>query len=98
MFHFWHLRFQLLFFVFVMSLLLCSLIFFLMIRRPPRSTRTDTLLPYTTLFRSLARVVHFYGLGVGRGFDKADRSFRHLAEGADHLRVSAMADEQDVPP
>src|SRR3546814_15255399 len=26
--------------------------FFLMIRRPPRSTRTDTLLPYTTLFRS----------------------------------------------
>src|SRR3546814_2687484 len=29
-------------------------IFFLMIRRPPRSTRTDTLLPYTTLFRSEA--------------------------------------------
>src|SRR3546814_7921738 len=29
------------------------LIFFLMIRRPPRSTRTDTLFPYTTLFRSL---------------------------------------------
>src|SRR3546814_11892465 len=28
-------------------------IFFLMIRRPPRSTRTDTLFPYTTLFRSL---------------------------------------------
>src|SRR3546814_12135985 len=27
--------------------------FFLMIRRPPRSTRTDTLLPYTTLFRSV---------------------------------------------
>src|SRR3546814_5109669 len=27
----------------------------LMIRRPPRSTRTDTLFPYTTLFRSLAR-------------------------------------------
>src|SRR3546814_9610919 len=30
----------------------CRLIFFLMIRRPPRSTRTDTLFPYTTLFRS----------------------------------------------
>src|SRR3546814_10967099 len=31
----------------------CSLsCFFLMIRRPPRSTRTDTLFPYTTLFRS----------------------------------------------
>src|SRR3546814_12089915 len=27
---------------------------FLMIRRPPRSTRTDTLFPYTTLFRSAA--------------------------------------------
>src|SRR3546814_17823359 len=29
--------------------------FFLMIRRPPRSTRTDTLFPYTTLFRSVHR-------------------------------------------
>src|SRR3546814_1061063 len=27
-----------------------------MIRRPPRSTRTDTLFPYTTLFRSCARL------------------------------------------
>src|SRR3546814_17556904 len=30
----------------------CILFFFLIIRRPPRSTRTDTLFPYTTLFRS----------------------------------------------
>src|SRR3546814_11444933 len=30
----------------------CYWFFFLMIRRPPRSTRTDTLFPYTTLFRS----------------------------------------------
>src|SRR3546814_11944578 len=30
--------------------------FFLMIRRPPRSTRTDTLFPYTTLFRSGGRL------------------------------------------
>src|SRR3546814_14585150 len=29
-----------------------AFIFFVMIRRPPRSTRTDTLFPYTTLFRS----------------------------------------------
>src|SRR3546814_10091263 len=29
-----------------------------MIRRPPRSTRTDTLFPYTTLFRSQLAVVH----------------------------------------
>src|SRR3546814_2572073 len=31
----------------------CMLFFFLMIRRPPRSTRTDPLFPYTTLFRSI---------------------------------------------
>src|SRR3546814_11174347 len=31
---------------------MCMLFFFLMLRRPPRSTRTDTLFPYTTLFRS----------------------------------------------
>src|SRR3546814_5623171 len=30
--------------------------FFLMIRRPPRSTRTNTLCPYTTLFRSAAKL------------------------------------------
>src|SRR3546814_16520329 len=29
-----------------------------MIRRPPRSTRTDTLFPYTTLFRSLPEIEH----------------------------------------
>src|SRR3546814_11284807 len=32
---------------------MCLVCFFLMIRRPPRSTRTDTLFPYTTLFRSV---------------------------------------------
>src|SRR2546425_7283148 len=37
-----------------MSISLCSLFFFLMIRRPPRST----LFPYTTLFRSLRRPSH----------------------------------------
>src|SRR3546814_11210591 len=31
----------------------CFFFFFLIIRRPPRSTRTDTLFPYTTLFRSI---------------------------------------------
>src|SRR3546814_16641542 len=39
----------------VLVQLMCTLsFFFLMIRRPPRSTRTDTLFPYTTLFRSAA--------------------------------------------
>src|SRR3546814_20749371 len=37
--------------VHVIVFMLCCF-FFLMIRRPPRSTRTDTLFPYTTLFRS----------------------------------------------
>src|SRR3546814_9569863 len=32
--------------------LIVCVVFFLVIRRPPRSTRTDTLFPYTTLFRS----------------------------------------------
>src|SRR3546814_20893310 len=36
-----------------------------MIRRPPRSTRTDTLFPYTTLFRSLRRLGrHHPGIAV----------------------------------
>src|SRR3546814_961855 len=35
------------------ALYLIFMFFFLIIRRPPRSTRTDTLFPYTTLFRSM---------------------------------------------
>src|SRR3546814_16328760 len=31
--------------------------FFVMMRRPPRSTRPDTLFPYTTLFRSIANLI-----------------------------------------
>src|SRR3546814_16382959 len=37
---------------------------FLRIRRPPRSTRTDTLFPYTTLFRSATRLRASYGSGI----------------------------------
>src|SRR3546814_1538885 len=47
-----------------------------MIRRPPRSTRTDTLFPYTTLFRS-----HF---ALGKAYDDAreyEPAFRHYAAG-----------------
>src|SRR3546814_19660147 len=46
-----------------MCRLLCFF-FFLMIRRPPRSTRTDTLFPYTTLFRSRRREGGAHGLGI----------------------------------
>src|SRR3546814_11181885 len=40
-----------------------GLLFFLMILRPPRSTRTDTLFPYTTLFRSFSAA----GMGYSPG-------------------------------
>src|SRR3546814_1134753 len=48
--------------------IMCPLIvsfvfFFLMIRRPPRSTRTDTLFPYTTLFRSRVGKAHQPNVG-----------------------------------
>src|SRR3546814_19590864 len=49
----------------------CSLFFLLRIRRPPRSTRTDTRLPYTTLFRS-----------IGRGIALDDKRFHRDAEAA----------------
>src|SRR3546814_2404806 len=39
--------------------------FFLMIRRPPRSTRTDTLFPYTTLFRSCP--LHNWNISLATG-------------------------------
>src|SRR3546814_5074707 len=42
-----------------------------MIRRPPRSTRTDTLFPYTTLFRSIKAVDQALRRGVGEQFRKA---------------------------
>src|SRR3546814_10888078 len=48
----------------------CFLFCFLMIRRPPRSTRTDTLFPYTTLFRSRCRARR------GRVFPHPHRRYR----------------------
>src|SRR3546814_599245 len=39
--------------LYALALYIYLSIFYLMRRRPPRSTRTDTLFPYTTLFRSL---------------------------------------------
>src|SRR3546814_7543608 len=49
---------------------MCVFFFFLMIRRPPRSTRTDTLFPYTTLFRSVAE--HGLALLEGGRIDVGD--------------------------
>src|SRR3546814_9259975 len=52
--------------------------FFLMIRRPPRSTRTDTLFPYTTLFRSPGRgsIPIYCPSGRKRCRSASDRRFR----------------------
>src|SRR3546814_4202965 len=51
-----------------------------MIRRPPRSTRTDTLFPYTTLFRS-DRPGHGAGLDRGRRRPAADRIHARARQG-----------------
>src|SRR3546814_19784758 len=56
-----------------------------MIRRPPRSTRTDTLFPYTTLFRSVqkAEQIEQRRLAAARGTD--DR--REASQFDDEVRV-----------
>src|SRR3546814_7372746 len=46
---------------------MCSFFLFLRIRRPPRATRTDTLFPYTTLFRSARRRGRRYPPGCCKG-------------------------------
>src|SRR3546814_1879781 len=64
-------------------------VLFLMIRRPPRSTRTDTLFPYTTLFRSANG-----GEGPGgnaRDNRRADRRPRRLRRRAFPAVVAAAA-------
>src|SRR3546814_8783003 len=62
-------------FIFILFMFLSPLsdflFFFLMIRRPPRSTRTDTLFPYTTLFRSHAD--HHGHIGFGGDYPAYDR-------------------------
>src|SRR3546814_19037979 len=78
--------------------------FLLMIRRPPRSTRTDTLFPYTTLFRSddnlIVGTVHetsngFTSVLVGERGDPGrvagtavDRSEEHTSELQSLMRIS----------
>src|SRR3546814_9769152 len=56
-------------------------LFFLRIRRPPRSTRTDTLFPYTTLFRSIASPAHH---GHRRGRTGSGSPDRPRADAAHH--------------
>src|SRR3546814_11016063 len=64
------------------------LFFFLMIRRPPRSTRTDTLFPYTTLFRSLFSQEYF---SMARSELCTEEEIKTLVYGFyDRVRADAM--------
>src|SRR3546814_3386520 len=63
-------------FVYLLYLFIrCSFVFFLflMIRRPPRATRTDTLFPYTTLFRSAGARGEARCAAAASGFRRPDR-------------------------
>src|SRR3546814_20402660 len=61
-----------------------------MIRRPPRSTRTDTLFPYTTLFRSVAVVVEIEPLPPLDG-ELQTLLFRIAQEGLNNVARHAAA-------
>src|SRR3546814_2479964 len=64
-----------------------------MIRRPPRSTRTDTLYPYTTLFRSfLARQLHAAPVGLDLAVQHIEAGALPRAVGADQRQQFALRD------
>src|SRR3546814_14218313 len=64
-----------------------------MIRRPPRSTRTDTLLPYTTLFRSLLDRFGLALVGGWYGSALLDRTAEaEIAAMQPHLRLLQAMD------
>src|SRR3546814_13871851 len=60
---------------------------FLRIRRPPRSTRTDTLFPYTTLFRSPTETIDGVELPSYRGDNVNDIAFTSEARTPDPQRM-----------
>src|SRR3546814_9588623 len=61
-------------------------VFCLMIRRPPRSTRTDTLFPYTTLFRSFGSG-HRIGNYLDGAYHVARAHRRHRRDGGECDRL-----------
>src|SRR3546814_8765554 len=74
-----------------------SCLFFLMIRRPPRSTRTDTLFPYTTLFRSphpYLRRGHSGGQYTLRAHDARTGLFRGNRTGGARKHSQAQDDDR----
>src|SRR3546814_19709967 len=65
-----------------------------MIRRPPRSTRTDTLFPYTTLFRSLLQIPQVQaGLPEGRRVGVITFDARRLSQ----AQLAAAGAPPDTP-
>src|SRR3546814_3250690 len=73
--------------------------FFLMVRRPPRSTRTDTLFPYTTLFRSRFYPRGWAGVGVDhrgrrRGTDSGPIRDGGAIRGSDRHAASGPRSEE----
>src|SRR3546814_14273292 len=71
-------------------------VFFLMIRRPPRSTRTDTPFPYTTLFRSQTDAEADAQGGSEEKRGAADRAARRHRRGA--VKIAAEADVEPGRP
>src|SRR3546814_9669551 len=74
-----------------------------MIRRPPRSTRTDTLFPYTTLFRSSDRApgdaaAHPYLTGADPHDDERGAADPHHRAGARLPKRQRRDAHADVPP
>src|SRR3546814_20091008 len=72
-----------------------------MIRRPPRSTRTDTLFPYTTLFRSKGDLLRRDGADVEAGGRAQTGELRgiealFLQPRLQHTSLAPAADESDV--
>src|SRR3546814_12945084 len=73
-------------------------VFFVMIRRPPRSTRTDTLCPYTTLFRSALGQARSRGDPPPRGLAAlSGRSVRGAVAGVHDAEAIALGVFQHDP-
>src|SRR3546814_16395099 len=63
-----------------------------MIRRPPRSTRTDTLFPYTTLFRSRKDWIGGFAVTAGIGIEEHIERFRADHDDYNVILLKALAD------
>src|SRR3546814_6789264 len=74
--------------------LLIVCVFFLSIRRPPRSTRTYTLFPYTTLFRS-ARLALVAPVLLAARAERALLCRRHAGDEEDEVEHDGRRDQSD---